>query len=157
MRPKQLLFMHISYTISYTISYVRRRISYVKIHVFASRTCDIVYYVIYYIVCFLYDIVCATYDIVKNRTTSYVFNRFLPVVRTTSHTTSYVFWRCRIRCVMQHRSYTMSYGRFRCRWFTSPKTYDVALRRRMQYRSIRYAIRSIRFACLGRRQAYFSS
>ncbi len=63
--------MHISYTISYTISYVRRTISYVKIQVFASRTCDIVYDVVYDIVCFsgLYDIVRATYDIVKKRTT----------------------------------------------------------------------------------------
>jgi hypothetical protein len=149
--------MHISYTISYTISYVRRTISYVKIQVLASRTCDIVYDVVYDIVCFLYDIVRATYDIVKKRTTSYVFYRFLPVVRATSHTTSNVFGRCSIRCAMQHRYYTMSYGRFQRRWFTSPKTYDIALRRRMQYRSIRYAIRTIRYACLGRRQAYFSS
>jgi hypothetical protein len=36
---------------------------------------------------------------------------------------------------------------------TSPKTYDMLLRRRIQYSSIRYAIRSIRYACLGRRQA----
>jgi hypothetical protein len=58
-----------------------------------------------------------------------------------------------IRCAVQHRYYTISNVRFRCRWLTSPKTYDIALRRRMQYRSIRYAIRSIRYACLGRRQA----
>ncbi len=97
----------------------------------------------------------ATYDIAEKRTISYVFYRFLPVVRATSHTTSYVFLLCHIRCAMQHRYYTMSYVRFRCRWFTLPKTYDIALRRRMQYRSIRYAIRStgIRYACLGRRQA----
>lgn len=55
---------------------------------------------------------------------------------------------------MQHRYYTISNVRFRCRWLTSPKTYDIALRRRMQYRSIRYAISSIRYACLGRRQAW---
>ncbi len=119
MRRKRLLFMHISYT----ISYVRRMMSYVKIQVLASRTCDIVYDVVYDIVCFLYGIVRATYDIAEKRTTSYVFYKFLPVVRATSNTTSYVFWRCRVRCAMQHRYYTMSYGRFRCRWFTSPKTY----------------------------------
>jgi hypothetical protein len=55
--------------------------------------------------------------------------------------------------VRHHRYYTISYVRFRCRWLTSPKTYDIALRRRIQYRSIRYAFRSIRYACLGRRQA----
>ena len=55
--------------------------------------------------------------------------------------------------VCHHRYYTISYVRFRCRWLTSPKTYDIALRRRIQYRSIRYAFRSIRYACLGRRQA----
>ena len=54
---------------------------------------------------------------------------------------------------MQHRYYTISNVRFRCRWLTSPKTYDIALRRRIQYRIIRYAFRSIRYACLGRRQA----
>jgi hypothetical protein len=152
MRPKQLLFMHISYTISYTISYVRRTISYVKIQVLASRTCDAVYDVVYDIVRFLYHIVRATYDIAEKRTTSYIFYRFLPVVRATSHTTSYVFWRCRIRCAMQHWYYTITYVRFRCRWFISPKTYDITLRRRMQYRSIRYAIRSIRLAWGGGRR-----
>ena len=145
--------MHISYTISYTISYVWRTTSCVKILVLASRTCDIVYDVVYDIVCFLDDIVRTTYDIAKKRTTSYVFYRFLPFWRTTSYTTSYVFWRCRIRCAVQHRYYTISNVRFRCRWLTSPKTYDIALRRRMQYRSIRYAIRSIRYACLGRHSA----
>ncbi len=54
---------------------------------------------------------------------------------------------------MQHRYYTISNIRFRCRWLTSPKTCDIGLRRRMQYRSIRFAIRSIRYACLGRGQA----
>ena len=113
--------------ISYTISYVRRTMSYVKIQVLASRTCDVVYDVVYDVVCFLYDIVRATYDTNKKCTTSYVFNRFLPVVRATSHTTSYVFLRCRIRCAMQHRYYTISYVRFRCRWLTSPKTYNLRL------------------------------
>jgi hypothetical protein len=55
---------------------------------------------------------------------------------------------------MQHWYYTMSYRRIRCCWFTSPKTYYIVLRRRMQYRSIRYTIRSIRYACLGRLQAW---
>ncbi len=146
--------MHISYTISYMIWYVRRTMSYVKIQVLASRTCNVAYDVVYYVVCFLYDIVRATYDIAKKCTTSYVFYRFLPVVRATSHTTLYVFWRCRIRNAMQHQYYTMSYGRFWCRWFTSPITYDIVLRRRMQYCSIQYKIRSILCACLGRRQAW---
>jgi hypothetical protein len=124
-----------------------------------QNTCSCQSYVRYRIRCrirhrtFLYDIVRATYDIAGKRTTSYVFYRFLPVVRATFHTTSYFFWRCSIRCAMQHQYYTILYVRFRCRWFTSPKTYDIALRRRMQYRSIGYAIRSIRYACLGRRQA----
>jgi hypothetical protein len=138
--------MHLSYTISYTISYV-------KIQVLARRSCDVVYDVVYDIVRFLNDIVRATYDIAEKRTTSYVFYRFLPVVCATSHTASYAFLRCRIRCAMQHRYYTISYVRFRCRWFTSPKTHGIALRRSMQYRSIRCAIRSIRYACLGWRQA----
>ena len=153
MRPKHPLFVHISYTISYTISYVRRTISYVKIQFLAILTYDVVYDVVYDIVCFFDDIVRTTYDIAKKRTISYVFYLFLPVVRATSYTTSYVFWRCRIRCARQHRYYTISYVRFRCRWLASPKTYDIALRRRIQYRSIRYAFRSIRYACLGRRPA----
>ncbi len=77
----------------------------------------------------------------------------MPVVRATSHTTSYIFLLCRIGCATQHRYYTISYVRFRCRWHTSPKTYDVLVLRRMKYRSIRYAIRSTRYACLTRRQA----
>ncbi len=47
--------------------------------------------VVYDIVRFLYDLVRTTYNIAKKRTTSYVFYRFLPVIRATSHTTSYVF------------------------------------------------------------------
>jgi hypothetical protein len=47
--------------------------SYVKIQVLqdvlASRTCDVVYNVVYDVVYFLYDIVRVTYDIVKKRTT----------------------------------------------------------------------------------------
>ncbi len=144
----------IQYRISYTILYVWRTISYVKIQVLAILTYDFIYDVVYYVVRFLYDIVCTTFDITKKRTISYVSYRFLPFWRTTSHTISYVFGRCRIRCVMQHRYYTISYVRFRCRCFTSPKTYDIVLRRRMQYCSIRYAICSIRYACLGRRQAW---
>ena len=64
--------------------------------VLASRTCNVVYDVVYDIVCFFDDIVRTTYDIAKKRTISYVFTRFLPVVRamsyTMSYTTSYVFW-----------------------------------------------------------------
>jgi hypothetical protein len=91
--------MHILYTISYMTSYVRRTNRYDIVcqnTVLASRTCDIVYDVVYDIVRFLDDIVRTTYDIAKKRTISYVFYLFLPVVRTTSYTsnyytTSYVF------------------------------------------------------------------
>jgi hypothetical protein len=51
--------------------------SYVKIQVLASSTCDVVYDVVYDVVCFLYDIVRATYDIVKK---TYDIVRFLQVL-----------------------------------------------------------------------------
>ncbi len=126
-----------------------------------------VYDVVYDIARFFYDIVRATYDIAEKYTTSYY--RFLPVGKNIRHRIfftgscqSYVrrrirhrtfFCQCRILCSMQHLYYTISYVRFLCRWFTSPKTYNIVLRRRMQYRSIQYAIRSIWYVCLGRRQA----
>jgi hypothetical protein len=145
--------MHISYTISYTISHVRRTISYVKI-LFLP-----VVRAISYVRCRIRHRTFfgrhRTYKVRYRRTISYVFYLFLPVVRATSYTTSYVF--CRIQCARQHWYYTISTVRFLCRRLTSPETYDKALQRRMQYRSIRYAIRSIRYACLGRRQAYYSS
>ncbi len=56
-------------TYDVAISYIRRTISYVKIQVLASRTCNVVYDVVYDIVSFLYDIVRATYDITEKRTT----------------------------------------------------------------------------------------
>ncbi len=148
---KQTTFVHVY--IVYDIVYDIVRLTYdIKIQVLAILTYDVV--LVYDVVRFLYDMVCTMYNISKKRTISYVFYRFLPFWRTKSHTISYVFWRCRIRCVMQHRFYTISYVRFQCRLFTLPKTYDIVLRRCMQYRSIRYAIRSIRYACLGRRQAW---
>ena len=117
---------------------------------------DIVYDVVYDIVRFLYDIVRTTYDIAKKRTISYVFDLFLPVVCATSYTTSYVFYRCRIRHRTFFHASSVLYDIVRevmMSIVTSTKTYDIVLRRRRQYRSIRYAIRSIRYACLGRRQA----
>ncbi len=82
--------MHISYRyrIRYRTSDVRY--PYVKIQVLASRMYDFVYDIVYDSVRFLHDIVRTTYDIAKKRTISYVFYRFLPVVRATSHTISYV-------------------------------------------------------------------
>jgi len=84
--------LYVARTMSYTISYVRTydivRTTYdivkktydvVRFYPFlANRTCDVVYDVVYDIVCFLDDIVRTTYDIAKKRTMSYVFTRFLP-------------------------------------------------------------------------------
>ncbi len=145
--------MYISPTISCTISYVLRTISYVKIQVLAILTYNIVYDVVYNVY-FSYYIVCTTYAIDKNvRYCTFFAGSCHFYVRHRIRYRTF-FWRCRIRCVMKQWYYTMLYGRLQCRWFTSPKTYDIVLRRRMQYCSIRYTIRSIRYACLGRWQAW---
>ena len=102
--------MNISYAISYTMSYVEHTISYVQIQVLANRMCDIAYDVVYDIVCFLYDIVRTMYDIAKKHTISYVLYRFLPIVCATSHTTSYIFIRCRIRHRMFFQASSVLYG-----------------------------------------------
>ena len=86
----------------------------------------------YDVVRFLQVLAILTYDIV------YDIVRFL----TMSHT------MCSVTSVLYdiERKVPMSLAHI-------AKTYDIALRRRMQDRSIRYAISSIRYACLGRRQA----
>jgi len=130
--------------------------------VLANRMYDIVYDIVCDIVGFLYDIVRTTYDIAKKRTISYVFDLFLPVVCATSYTTSYVFYRCRIRHRTFFHASSVLYdivGEVTMSIVTSTKTYDIVLRRRRQYRSMRYSIRyapnlrysiryALKFACL---------
>ena len=97
-----------SYTISYTISYayivydivymydivydiicnvvydiVRQKYDIVRQNTGSCHIIvyDVVYDIVYDTVCFFDDIVRTTYDIAKKRTMSYVFTRFLPVVR----------------------------------------------------------------------------
>ena len=156
--------MNGSYTISYTISYVRHTISYVKI-LFSPIVCTTSYTMSYttsYVFYTTSYVPRTTYDIAKKRTISYVFDLFLPVVCATSYTTSYVFYRCRIRHRTFFHASSVLYDIVRevtMSIVTSTKTYDIVLRRRRQYRSMRYSIRyapnlrysiryALKFACL---------
>jgi hypothetical protein len=121
MPPKQPLFIHISYTMSYVACRIR------------CRMCDVVRTMSYttsYVVLTTSYVPCTISP--KKRTISYVFTRFLPVVRamlyTMSYTTSYVF------CTTSYVQRTISPKNVRCRTFL-PVSCHFDVRHRIRYRT----------------------